>query len=195
MSNIPEIVTFKQKWSNKGQHSLYVNFRLNTSNRTVQLLAGGFLPMYCFSSEDEFRKDWCKANCKKKKQQAEWYILEDTGWMLLSNLKTVLGVNYFEDRWVASIDGKEVNVEKLISMLDERDENVGKELVDAGIMSAMSKASSQDQQLLLTFMKVNQSLSGLHGYMSKLSDFEKASIVNRMTDSFTESMEQMVGTN
>lgn len=195
MSNIPEIVTFKQKWSNKGQHSLYVNFRLNTSNRTVQLLAGGFLPMYCFSSEDEFRKDWCKANCKKKKQQAEWYILEDAGWMLLSNLKTVLGVNYFEDRWVTSIDDKEVNVEKLISMLNERDENVGKELVDAGIMSAMSKASSQDQQLLLTFMKVNQSLSGLHGYMSKLSDFEKASIVNRMTDSFTESMEQMVSTN
>lgn len=128
-------------------------------------------------------------------QQAEWYILEDTSWMLLSNLKTVLGVNYFEDRWVTSIDGKEVNVREMVDMLDSRDENAWKELADAGIMSAMSKANSQELQLLMYFMKINQSLSGLHGLMNKLTDSEKAYLVSRMTDSFTESVEQMVSTN
>lgn len=192
MANIPEIVTFKQKWNNKGQHSIYANFKFNTANRKVQLMAGGFLPMYCMSSDDPFREAWCKANCKGKKQQAEWYILEDTEWTLFSNLMTVLGINNFGDRWTASIDDKEVTVKELVDMLDDRDENVGKELVDAGIMSALNKVDSKDMQVLLDFMKVTQNLSGLHEYTSKLTDFEKSSVVDRLTEVYTESVEQMV---
>lgn len=158
MASFPEIVTFKRKWNTKGQHNIWLEFKLNTTDFTVQIMKGGFfLDREMGVRDDDKHKlydKYCGLDRRKVNGEIKdfYFILNDTDFMPLNDFKLMIGKLQIDDSWKASIYGEEWTYARLKREISDRASKYANYTRGDVLMSAIRKAKPDQYPAVIAFL-------------------------------------------